>query len=170
MLKKGKFMYAIVEITGVQTRVSSGERLRVPLLKGNSGEVVSFDKVLLAGDGDKIKIGTPYIGGKVEVTIVGHDKEDKVYVFKKKRRKGYRRFKGHKQKYTLVQVTGMEIDGLETYRFTGTVEIPSSIDFDESLESSTTLENEMSFENTDIEEEAEEIVEKPARKSRKKTS
>lgn len=163
-------MYAIVEITGVQTRVNSGERLRVPLFKGNPGDVVSFDKVLLAADGDNIKLGTPYIAGKVDVTIVAHEKDDKVYVFKKKRRKGYRRFKGHRQNYTLVQVTGMEIDGFQAYKFTGTVEVAAAADFDESLESDSTLESELSLEDTNIEESAEEIKEKPARKSRKKTS
>lgn len=169
-MEKGNFMYAIVEITGVQTRVSPGERLRVPLLKGNPGDVVAFDKVLLAGDGDNVKLGTPYLSGKVEATIVDHDKDDKVFVFKKKRRKGYRRFKGHRQNFTLVQITGMEVEGLAAYKFDGKVEIASGSGFDESLESESTIENEMSFEDTDIEENAEEVAEKPAKKSRKKTS
>ncbi len=159
-------MYAIVEITGVQTRVGTGERLRIPLLKGNPGDIVAFGKVLLAAEGDNVKLGTPYISGKVEVTIVGHGKDDKVFVFKKKRRKGYRRFKGHRQNFTLVQVTGMDIEGFEPYKFAGTVPVASEADFDESLEN----ENEVSFEDNNIEEKAEENTEKPARKSRKKTS
>lgn len=161
-------MYAIVEITGVQTRISPDERLRVPYFKAAPGEVVAYDKILLAGYGDNVKLGTPYIGGKVEVTVLAHDRDDKVYVFKKKRRKGYRRFKGHKQNYTLIQVTGMEIDGFESFKHTGPIDMPASFDFDADSDEDISLEEEMSV-DTNIEE-AEEVVEKPAKKSRKKTS
>jgi large subunit ribosomal protein L21 len=161
-------MYAIVEITGVQTRVSPDERVRVPYFNAAPGQVVTYNNVLLAGYGDNIKLGTPYLNGKVEVTVLGHDREDKVYIFKKKRRKGYRRFKGHKQHYTLIQITGMEIEGFEKFKHSGAVEIPADYDFAAGSEAAS--KDEMIFEDADIEDEVEEVVEKPAKKSRKKTS
>ncbi len=153
-------MYAIVEITGVQTRISPDERLRVPLLEGNPGDKVSFTDILLAGNENGDKVGTPYVNGTVEATILGHGKDTKVIVFKKKRRKGYRRLKGHRQNFTAIQITGMAIDGFETFRSTGKIELakPAELKIEEELN------------DTPVEEIAtEEVVEKPKR-GRKKTT
>ena len=108
-------MFAVVEITGVQFEVHPNEKIRVPLLEGNPGDKVTFDKVLIAGSDDKTSTGTPYIGGTVEGTILEHGRDKKVLVFKKKRRKGYRKLNGHKQDFTSIEITKMEIDGFDSF-------------------------------------------------------
>ena len=98
-------MYAVAEIAGMQTQVSEGLRLRVPLLKGEAGAKVQFDKVLAIVDGADIRYGTPLLEGvSVEATIVLHGKGRKVICFKKKRRKGFVLKKGHRQNYTVLSV------------------------------------------------------------------
>ncbi len=108
-------MFAVVEITGVQFNVRPGEKIRVPLLNGNPGDKVTFDKVLVAGNDEKTNTGAPYIGGQVEGTILGHIKDDKVWVFKKKRRKGYRKLNGHRQQYSNIEISAMNIDGFDAF-------------------------------------------------------
>ncbi|TVR84061.1 MAG: 50S ribosomal protein L21 [Saprospirales bacterium] len=91
-------MYAIVNIAGQQFKVEEGQKLYVHRLSADSGSKVSFDEVLLVANGDNVQIGKPTLSGaSVEATVVDHLKDDKVIVFKKKRRKGYRRKKGHRQ-------------------------------------------------------------------------
>ncbi len=91
-------MYAIVEIAGQQFKVAKDQKVFVHRLKEEEGKKVSFDQVLLIGDGDNITVGAPAIdGAAVEAKIVKHLKGDKVIVFKKKRRKGYRKKNGHRQ-------------------------------------------------------------------------
>ena len=82
-------MYAIVEIAGQQFKVESGRKLYTNRLKGDEGASLSFDRVLLTDNDGQVKIGSPVVeGAKVEAKIVRHLKDDKVIVFKKKRRKG----------------------------------------------------------------------------------
>jgi len=89
-------MYAVVEIAGQQYRVNPSEKLYVPKLEGDVDSVVKFDKVLLLSNDKEIKVGNPVIkGSTVEAKVLGHVKDDKVIVFKKKRRKGYRVKRGH---------------------------------------------------------------------------
>lgn len=102
-------MFAVVEIAGMQFEVQPNQKLNVPLLKGNPGDAVEFENVLLAGKDNDTVIGDPYVEGKVTAKIVEHGRGEKVIVFKKKRRKGYRRLKGHKQHYTRIEVTGINI-------------------------------------------------------------
>ena len=84
-------MYAIVEIAGQQFKVESGRKLYTNRLKGDEGASLSFDRVLLTDNDGQVKIGSPVVeGAKVEAKIVRHLKDDKVIVFKKKRRKGYK--------------------------------------------------------------------------------
>jgi large subunit ribosomal protein L21 len=98
-------MFAIVNISGKQYRVTKGEQVKVPSLNTEAGKKVSFDQVLLTDDGKKVKVGTPTIKGvSVSATVINHGRDHKVVIFKKKRRKGYRRKNGHRQSYSLVQI------------------------------------------------------------------
>jgi large subunit ribosomal protein L21 len=99
-------MYAVVDIAGQQFRIAEQDRLRVPLLKQEKGATVTFDRVLLLADDKEIRVGNPTVAGAtVQATVLDHGRGDKVLVFKKKRRKGYRVKRGHRQAYTQIQVT-----------------------------------------------------------------
>ena len=94
-------MYAVVEIQGGQFKVSKNQKLYVNRLKGEEGTKVSFDNVLLVDDDGKVKVGMPNVSGAVvEAKIISHEKDDKVIVVKKKRRKGYKVKNGHRQLLT----------------------------------------------------------------------
>ena len=98
-------MYAIVEIAGQQFKVKKGQEIFVHRLEGEEGAKLDFDKVLLIEDGKKIKVGTPNVeGAKVSTKILSHLKGDKVIVFKKKRRKGYKVKNGHRQYLTKISI------------------------------------------------------------------
>ncbi len=101
-------MYAVVEIAGKQFKVSPNDTIKVPTLKEKAGAKITFDRVLLVGSDKEIRVGTPVVdGAKVEGTVVDLGREKKVVVFKKKRRKGYRVKRGHRQGYTRVQITAI---------------------------------------------------------------
>ncbi len=101
-------MYAIVEIAGHQYKVRKDQQVYVNRLEGSEGDSVSFDKVLLTDDNGSVEVGAPVINGiKVDAQIVSHLKADKVIVFKKKRRKGYRKKNGHRQAISLIQIMGI---------------------------------------------------------------
>lgn len=100
-------MYAIVEIAGQQFKVEEGQVHFVHRLEANEGDKVSFDQVLLLGDGDNITVGTPTVNANVSATVLEHLKGDKVIVFKKKRRKGYKKKNGHRQSFTKIQIDGI---------------------------------------------------------------
>ncbi len=105
-------MYAIVEIAGQQFKVAKDQKVFVHRLAGEEGDSVSFDKILLTGDGDDITLGAPAIeGALVEAKITRHLKGDKVIVFKKKRRKGYRVKNGHRQALTEISIEGISVNG-----------------------------------------------------------
>lgn len=99
-------MFAIVDIQGSQFRVQENDKIYVPKIGKDAGEKITFDKVLMVSPADnKFEIGTPVLKGKkVQATIVDHVKDDKVTVFKKKKRKGYQKKRGHKQQYTLISI------------------------------------------------------------------
>lgn len=98
-------MFAIVEIAGTQVKVSQKDKVLVPKLTSEVGAKVKFENVLLHNDGKKTTIGTPFIKSSyVEGKVLRHVKDDKVMVFKKKRRKGYRLKKGHRQQYTELEI------------------------------------------------------------------
>jgi large subunit ribosomal protein L21 len=102
-------MYAVIESGGKQHRVSTGEEVRVEKLAAEVGETISFDKVLLTSDGETVNVGKPYLDDvKVVGRITRHDKHKKIVVFKYKRRKGYRRKRGHRQQFTLVRIENIE--------------------------------------------------------------
>lgn len=99
-------MFAVVEIAGQQYKVSKSDRLYVPRLESEVGAKITFDKVLLLGDEKKTTIGTPVIAGSsVEAKVLEHVRDEKVIVFKKKRRKGYKVRRGHRQQYTEIEIT-----------------------------------------------------------------
>ena len=105
-------MYAIVEIAGQQFKVEKDQKVFVHRLATEEGKKVDFDNVLLVGDGDKVTIGAPAIGGaQVGAKVLRHLKGDKVIVFKKKRRKGYRVKNGHRQSLTEIQIEGIVTSG-----------------------------------------------------------
>lgn len=98
-------MYAVINDRGKQYTVKAGERLRVDLMDAEPGSEVVFDRVLLVGGGE-VRLGQPVVeGAAVKGTVLGEHKDRKVIVFKKKRRKKYRRKQGHRQRYTDIQVS-----------------------------------------------------------------
>lgn len=101
-------MYAIIRTGGKQHRVTEGEKLRIEKILGDVGSSVTFDEVLLLGS-DKITVGKPLVkGAAVTATIVAQDRAKKVIVFKMRRRKNYRKKRGHRQPYTEVKITGIQ--------------------------------------------------------------
>lgn len=107
-------MYAIVEIAGQQFKVAQDQKLFVHRLDAKEGAKISFDKVLLLDDGKKVTVGAPAIdGASVEAKITNHLKGDKVIVFKKKRRKGYRVKNGHRQALTELIIEGIQASGVK---------------------------------------------------------
>ena len=99
-------MYAVFQTGGKQFRAEPGARLRIPSLDNEPGDSVTFDQVLLAGDGeDSVHVGTPTVGGaSVKAEVLRHGRADKIIVFKRKRRKGYRKKQGHRQNFTEIRI------------------------------------------------------------------
>jgi len=98
--------YAVIRTGGKQYRVAPGDLVRVERLEGDVGSAVEFGEVLLASADDAVRIGTPLVSGaRVRGTIVAQGRDKKILVFKKKRRKNYRRRRGHRQSITTVRVT-----------------------------------------------------------------
>jgi len=103
-------MYAIIRAGGKQFKAEKGKTLRLPLMGAEAGAKVTFDEVLLSSDGQTIKTGAPLVqGATVTGEVVGQGKEPKIYVFKFKRRKNYRRKTGHRQGYTEVRITDVKL-------------------------------------------------------------
>ena len=102
-------MYAIVHISGVQTKVTPDEVLDVPRLAGEPGASLKFDHVLLVGDGATISVGQPTVkGASVSAEIVEHRRGEKIRIFKFKRRREYRRRRGHRDELTRIRVTAIK--------------------------------------------------------------
>jgi large subunit ribosomal protein L21 len=98
-------MYAIVRTGGKQYQVACGDKVRVEKLTGNVGDTVALDDVLMVVEGEEVKVGQPQLeNAQIVAKIVEQDKAKKVIVFKKKRRKGYRLKRGHRQLYTALQI------------------------------------------------------------------
>jgi large subunit ribosomal protein L21 len=101
-------MYAVIVTGGKQYRVMQGETLRVELLPAEVGSSITFDQVLLVGEGDKITIGAPLVSGAgVVATIKKHGRADKIRIVKFRRRKHFRKETGHRQHFTEVEITGI---------------------------------------------------------------
>jgi large subunit ribosomal protein L21 len=103
-------VYAIVISGGKQHRVQNGDLIKVEKLEGEVGSTITLGEVLMVGGDGETKIGQPMVdGAKVEAEIVRHGRDRKVLVFKKKRRKNYRRMYGHRQPFTHLKITGIEV-------------------------------------------------------------
>jgi large subunit ribosomal protein L21 len=105
-------MYAIVEIAGQQFKVSKDQKVYVHRLEGKEGDAISFAKVLLLDIDGTVTLGAPAIeGASIEAKVLQHLKGDKVIVFKKKRRKGYKKKNGHRQSLTQILISGITAPG-----------------------------------------------------------
>lgn len=103
-------MYAIVEIAGKQFKVQADDTLYVPHLQADAGQEVTFDRVLLVADDGTVNLGQPLLeDASVTAEVLEHVKGDKVMVFKKKRRKRYKVKRGHRQQYTQIQITDLNV-------------------------------------------------------------
>ena len=103
-------MYAIVEIAGKQYKAEKDKFIYTNTLAGKEGDKVEFSTVLLVSDGSKVSVGAPSVSGaKVSGKILSHVKDDKVIIFKKKRRKGYKKKNGHRQQFTRIEITGITL-------------------------------------------------------------
>ena len=101
-------MYAVFKTGGKQYRATKGDTLKVEKLDAAEGDAVEFDQVLMVGEGENVKVGAPLVSGsKVKAKVLSQAKARKVDVIKFKRRQNYRRTYGHRQPYTLVEVTGI---------------------------------------------------------------
>ncbi len=102
-------MYAVIETGGKQYRVTQGQEVKVEKLPGQAGEEIVFNKVLVVSDGENVTVGKPYVDhAKVLGKLARQAKDRKVPVFKYKRRKGYRRNKGHRQEFSLVRIENIQ--------------------------------------------------------------
>jgi large subunit ribosomal protein L21 len=98
-------MYAVIQTGGKQYRVKSGEQIKVELLPEQVGAAISFDKVLMLGEGEGVKVGTPFVAGAaVKATVVAQGRGEKVRIFKMRRRKHYQKSQGHRQSFTEVRI------------------------------------------------------------------
>ena len=98
-------MYAVFETGGKQYRAEPGIKVRIPSLEAEAGSTVTFERVLLAGDGSNVKVGAPLVSGaSVTAEVLRHGRDKKIIIFKKKRRKGYQKKQGHKQGFTEIRV------------------------------------------------------------------
>ncbi|CAG1772873.1 50S ribosomal protein L21 [uncultured bacterium] len=98
-------MFAVVEVAGKQYKVAPKDKIMVPTLNEKPGTKIRLDRVLMVGDEKAVAVGRPLVSGAVvEATLVEHAKMDKVIVFKKKRRKGYRVKRGHRQGYSQIEI------------------------------------------------------------------
>ena len=98
-------MYAVIQSGGKQYRVKSGEAVRLETLPAKVGEAVSFQEVLLVGEGDAVRIGAPFVAGAaVKATVVSHGRGEKVRIFKMRRRKYSQKHQGHRQGFTEVRI------------------------------------------------------------------
>jgi large subunit ribosomal protein L21 len=101
-------MYAIVDIAGKQFKVSKNDSILAPKIEGEVGKTVQLDKVLLISDKGKVSVGQPVISGaNVKAKVVGFERGKKVIVFRKKRRKGFRARRGHRQDFTRLEIQGI---------------------------------------------------------------
>jgi large subunit ribosomal protein L21 len=98
-------MYAVIQTGGKQYRVKSGEQLKVELLAAEVGATVSFDRVLMLGEGEGVRVGAPFLdGAAVKATVVAQGRGEKIRIFKLRRRKHYAKTQGHRQGYTEVRI------------------------------------------------------------------
>ncbi len=102
-------MYALVEIAGKQYKAEAGTQLKVDKLAGSAGDTVTFDSVLMVSDGTSVTVGAPFVkGAAVTGTIDGFGRDPKITVFKYKKRKRYKRTRGHRQHFAMITVKDVQ--------------------------------------------------------------
>ena len=107
-------MYAIINISGKQFKVSKGQKTRVPKQKGDAGDTITFDNVLLVKDDTSTHLDDPILSNaSVTATILEHKRSKKILVYKKKRRKGYQRKNGHRQWYTEIEFNKINVSKIK---------------------------------------------------------
>ena len=98
-------MYAVIKTGGKQYRVTTGEKIKVEQIPADVGSEITIDQILMVGEGESVKIGTPVVSGAaVTATVVSHGRHDKVKIFKMRRRKHYQKHQGHRQNYTELRI------------------------------------------------------------------
>jgi large subunit ribosomal protein L21 len=103
-------MYAVIKTGGKQHKVSQGDEISIEKIDGSKGETVVFDEVLMVSSGEDVKVGTPFLtGARVEGEIIDQTKAGKINVFKMKRRKGFKKKTGHRQKLTRMKIKEISI-------------------------------------------------------------
>jgi large subunit ribosomal protein L21 len=102
-------MYAVIKTGGQQFRVEKGDKLSIQKLEVEAGKTITLDEIMMINDGKTAKVGTPLVSGaKVTAKIVEQYRDEKVVIFKKKRRQNYRRTRGHRQHLTLIEITDIK--------------------------------------------------------------
>ncbi|HEY3432271.1 MAG TPA: 50S ribosomal protein L21 [Rhodocyclaceae bacterium] len=100
--------YAVIKTGGKQYRVVAGEKIKVEQIPADVGAEITIDQVLMVGEGESVKIGTPLVSGAtVTAKILSHGRHDKVRIFKMRRRKHYQKRQGHRQNYTEIEISGI---------------------------------------------------------------
>ncbi|KAA3653577.1 MULTISPECIES: 50S ribosomal protein L21 [Denitromonas] len=98
-------MYAVIKTGGKQYRVSAGQKIKVEQMPADVGSEITLDQILMVGEGESVKIGTPVIeGATVKATVLSQGRHDKVKIFKMRRRKHYIKHQGHRQNYTELRI------------------------------------------------------------------
>ena len=98
-------MYAVIKTGGKQYRVAAGEKIKVEQIPADVGSEIVLDQVLMVGEGESVKIGTPMLAGaSVKATVLAHGRHAKVRIFKMRRRKHYQKHQGHRQNYTELRI------------------------------------------------------------------
>ncbi len=122
-------MYAVFATGGKQYRAVAGDVLKIEKLDAEKGATVELDQVLMVGEGEDVKIGTPYLeGGKVTATVVEHGRGDKIKILKFKRRKHHMKRMGHRQDFTKIEITGIAASAPKKKAAKAKVEKPAKVE------------------------------------------
>ena len=101
-------MYAVIKTGGKQYRVADGEKLKIEQIPADVGAEITLDQILLVGEGESVRIGTPLVAGaSVKATVLEQGRHDKIRIFKMRRRKHYQKHQGHRQNYTEIRIDGI---------------------------------------------------------------
>lgn len=101
-------MYAVIKTGGKQYRVAAGEKLKIEQIPAEVGAEIMLDQILMLGEGESVKIGTPFVtGAAVKATVLSQGRHDKIKIFKMRRRKHYQKHQGHRQNYTEIRIDGI---------------------------------------------------------------
>ena len=101
-------MYAVIKTGGKQYRVAAGEKLKIEQIPAEVGAEITLDQILMVGEGESVKVGTPIVAGaSVKATVLSQGRHDKVKIFKMRRRKHYQKHQGHRQNYTEIRIDGI---------------------------------------------------------------